>query len=388
LRILWVVYGSLDQQSGGYLYDRRVVGYLRTHGVEVELLGLPALPYLLGPLHGLHPRLRAALALHQQARGWDAVVIDELCHPSVFMLAAARARARRRRPPADLRPPLFTLVHHLRCREDRPPLARALARAWERRLLAYSAAVIVNSQTTARTVRELLGRASDEGAPPIAVCPPGCDQLALSSAAPTAPAAAAAAPADPRPTTGGPVRLLATGNLIPRKGYDLLLEMLAGLRDLPWVLRVAGRAVDTSYRRRLDRLARRLGLAERVAFLGELDGARLAEEYRAADVFVFASRYEGYGISLAEAVRVGLPFVAFAAGAVAEVVGGRGLLVPPGDRAAFAGHLRRLIADPAFRRQAAALSRELAAGLPTWEDTGRGVLQALREAVGEGAGRG
>jgi hypothetical protein len=273
-------------------------------------------------------------------------------------------------------------VHHLRCQEDRPLPARTLARAWERRLLASSAAVIVNSQTTARTVRELLGCAGDEGAGPIAVCPPGCDQLAPGSAAP-------AAPPDPRPTTGGPVRLLATGNLIPRKGYDLLLEMLAGLRDLPWELRVTGRVVDRAYRRRLDRLARRLELTERVAFLGELDSGRLAEEYRTATVFVLASRYEGYGISLAEAVRAGLPFVAFAAGAVAEVVGGRGQLAAPGDRAAFAGHLRRLLAEPAFRRQAAALSRELAAGLPTWKDTGRGVLQALQGTVErEAASRG
>jgi glycosyltransferase involved in cell wall biosynthesis len=180
------------------------------------------------------------------------------------------------------------------------------------------------------------------------------------------------------------VRLLATGNLIPRKGYDLLLEVLADLsreppreppweppREPPWELRIAGRIVDGAYHRRLQKLARSPGLQGRVAFLGELSSESLAEEYRRAEVFVFPSRYEGYGISLAEAVRAGLPFVAFAAGAVAEVVKGRGLLVPPGDRASFAGHLRRLIADPSFRRQAAAVSRELAAGLPTWEDTGR-----------------
>jgi glycosyltransferase involved in cell wall biosynthesis len=359
-----------------------MVGYLRARGVEAEPLGLPALPYLLAPLHGLHPGLRAALAPRARAPAWDAVVVDELCHPSVAGLAAARARARRRRPPADPRPHLVTLVHHLRCREDRPWPARALARARERRLLAASDAVIVNSQTTARTVRELLRRAGDAGARPIAVCPPGCDELDLRPDAPP--------PAAPlhRPSPAEPVRLLATGNLIPRKGYDLLLAMLAGLTDLPWELRVAGRAVAPAYRRRLESLACRLGLAGRVAFLGELDPAGLAEEYRGADMFVFASRYEGYGISLAEAVRAGLPFVAFEAGAVAEVVGGRGLLAAPGDRTAFAGHLRRLIAKPAFRLQAAALSRELAAGLPTWEDTGRGFLKALREAVGEGAGRG
>ena len=373
LKVLWVIYGSLDLLSGGYLYDRRVVGYLRNRGVDVELLGLNALPYLLCPLHSLHPGLRSALSPRPPAEKWDAVVIDELTHPSVFLLAAARTRALRRRTAAVPRTPLITLVHHLRCREDPPRLDLALASWMERCLLADSEALIVNSYTTAQSVEELLART--KGTATIAVCPPGCDQLAVGAAAPTG--------SGPRPASAVPVRLLATGNLIPRKGYDLLLEVLADLsREPPWELRIAGRIVDGAYHRRLQKLARSPGLQGRVAFLGELSSESLAEEYRRAEVFVFPSRYEGYGISLAEAVRAGLPFVAFAAGAVAEVVKGRGLLVPPGDRASFAGHLRRLIADPSFRWQAAAVSRELAAGLPTWEDTGRLVLQAIRQAVG------
>jgi hypothetical protein len=154
--------------------------------------------------------------------------------------------------------------------------------------------------------------------------------------------------------------------------------------DLPWELRIAGRAADRAHLGLLVRLAGRLGLRERVHLLGELDAPALAGEYRGADVFVHAARYEGYGISVAEAVKAGLPFVAFASGAIPEVVGGRGMLAAPGDRAAFAAHLRSLIGDPARREQAAALSRELGAGLPTWEDTGRLFLAALRKAVASG----
>ena len=370
MRVLWIIYGSLDQLSGGYLYDRRVVEYLRAHGVEVQLLGLPALPYLLCPLHGLHPRLRAAFAPRGRAGGWDAVVVDELIHPSVALLAASRARTRLRRPSADSWPPLVTLVHHLRCLEDRSRIDRVIARRFEQLLLAHCDAIIVNSRTTARTVEELLGNGGAAAHP--AVCPPGCDQMEMRPLSEI--------PDLPRPPE--PVRLLASGNLIPRKGYDQLLEMLSGLADLPWELRISGRTVDRAYRVLLENLARRLGLAERVRFLGELDGSALAEEYRCADVFVHASRYEGYGISLAEAVKAGLPFVAFSSGAIPEVVGGRGMLAAPGDRTAFAGSLRCLVTDPSCRREAAALSRELAAGLPTWEDTGRRFLGALREAVG------
>jgi len=260
----------------------------------------------------------------------------------------------------------------------------------ERRLLACSDAVIANSQATAATVRELAGDV------PVAVCPPGCDRLALPEPAAPGPFKVPPGGADAAPQSSGPsgvaagdeaagrepVRLLATGNLIPRKGYDLLLRMLAGMSDLSWVLRVSGRPVDPRYARRLAAQVRWSGLEGRVIFLGELATDQLAWEYRNAKVFVFPSRFEGYGISLAEAVFAGLPFVAFAGGAVAEAARGRGLLAPPGDLSSFAASLRRLIADAAFRERQAAFSRELAPALPRWQDTGRSFLAALEQACG------
>jgi len=145
-----------------------------------------------------------------------------------------------------------------------------------------------------------------------------------------------------------------------------------------------GRPADRRYTRRLQARTRAYGLADRVVFAGALDAGPLAEEYRRAEVFAFPSRYEGYGISLAEALRAGLPFVAFAGGGVSEVVQGRGLLAPPGDLKAFQAHLGRLIADPALRARMAALSRELAAGLPSWQDTGRCFLRVLQTAAAHG----
>jgi len=166
------------------------------------------------------------------------------------------------------------------------------------------------------------------------------------------------------------------------EGYDLLLRVLAGMTDLPWELRISGRSVDRRFAGRLESLARRGGLGGRVRFLGELHTELLAGEYRRAQVFVFPSRYEGYGISLAEAAFAGLPFVAFAVGAVAEAVRGGGLLAAPDDLAGFGAHLRRLIAEPAFRQEQAVLSREVARGLPRWQDTGRAFQAALESACG------
>ncbi|MBN1835182.1 MAG: glycosyltransferase family 4 protein [Spirochaetales bacterium] len=378
MRICLVIYGSLEQLSGGYLYDRQVVAYLRERGVRVEILGLPPCPYLLCPLPLpglLGPRRELRRLLHgaDGARHFDAVVIDELVHPSVLSAVPPRRRA------GAQGPALVPLVHHLKSREPAAAPVRWLARTMEARLLARARAVLVNSRVTAETVRELIDPDT-----PLYVCPPGSDLLpGLEAPAPASAPCGSAAPASAAAVAEDhAVRLLVTGNLIRRKGHDLLLRMLGELREMAWKLRVVGRSVDRGYRRRLEALQKRLGLEGRVEYAGELTGAELTAEYRQAELFVFPSRYEGYGISLAEAVRAGLPFVAFAAGAVAEVTGGRGLLFPPGDLAGFTQGLRRLIADPEARREAAELSRELRRELPGWIDTGRAVHQALQEILG------
>ena len=98
----------------------------------------------------------------------------------------------------------------------------------------------------------------------------------------------------------------------------------------------------------------------------------IIELYLASDVFVLASRFEGYGMALAEAIAHGLPVVSTRAGAIPDTVpAGTGLLVPPDDVAALAQALRRLISDRAERRRLAMNARAAAAQLPTWQDSAR-----------------
>jgi glycosyltransferase involved in cell wall biosynthesis len=98
----------------------------------------------------------------------------------------------------------------------------------------------------------------------------------------------------------------------------------------------------------------------------------------AADVFVLASRFEGYGMVLAEAIAHGLPVVSTMAGAIPDTVpAGTGLLVPPDDAAALAQALRCLINDRAERRRLAMNARAAAAQLPTWQDSARLFARAI-----------
>lgn len=142
--------------------------------------------------------------------------------------------------------------------------------------------------------------------------------------------------------------LLTLAALTHRKGIDVLLEALhrirtAGLAARCWI------AGDGAERRDLERLALRYGLGDRVAFLGSRRD--VGDLLAAADAFVLPSRREGLGVAALEAMAAGRPVVCSHVGGLAHSVvdGGTGLLVPPGDAAALASALARIVEDPALR---------------------------------------
>jgi glycosyltransferase involved in cell wall biosynthesis len=143
--------------------------------------------------------------------------------------------------------------------------------------------------------------------------------------------------------------LLVAANLVRRKGIDVLIEAIAGLASRECVeLWIAG---DGPERASLEADAARLGIAKRVRFLGQRDD--VPDLLEACDVFVLPSRHEGLGVAALEAMARGRPVVASAVGGLGETVVAEetGLLVAPGDTAALASALERLIADPALSRR-------------------------------------
>src|SRR4029079_13983888 len=136
-----------------------------------------------------------------------------------------------------------------------------------------------------------------------------------------------------------------------------------------WTLRCAGSAdrveVTTAHVR--TRLANPR-LATRVELIGALGPEALGGEYDRADLFVLATLYEGYGMAVAEALARGLPVVSTATGAIADLVGAEaGLVVQPGDAAAFATALTRVVTDAGLRARLAAGARRVRDRLPTWD---------------------
>ncbi len=142
--------------------------------------------------------------------------------------------------------------------------------------------------------------------------------------------------------------LLSVAALVRRKGHDVLLEALARSRCPHLVLWIAG---DGPERGALEAQAARLGLSERVRFLGARTD--VPDLLAACDIFVLPSRHEGLGVSALEAMAARRPVVASRVGGLAEAVLDEttGLLVPPEDPSELARAVDRLAADPLLRRR-------------------------------------
>ncbi|MBI4421511.1 MAG: glycosyltransferase family 4 protein [Gemmatimonadetes bacterium] len=150
---------------------------------------------------------------------------------------------------------------------------------------------------------------------------------------------------------GGPAvnqhTILSVAHMYPRKNLAALIRATALLaRDVPNVrVRLVG---DGPQRGTLERLSRVLGLEGTITFLGHVPFATLAAEYAACTLFCLPTLQEGFGLVFAEAMAAGKPVVALAASSTPELVtdGEHGYLVPPGDDAALAAALHRLLTDP------------------------------------------
>ncbi len=384
LKIAFLIYGSVDQVSGGYLYDRKVASTLTRRDDRVRFFSLRQLPYFLSVLQWFSPRISRLLrkgVWFRKDEPVDCVVIDELVHPSVWYAASRRG---------GHGPRLILLVHHLRSREHIAKLATLFTRVFEKALVNSADTIVVNSRTTASTVEILMRKTS-----PIFICPPGRDTFHDTSRHSTPKKHPPDAFRRERGySRNAPVELLSVGNLIRRKGYTLLIHTLSQLHDLKWRLTIAGNdRADPKYTRMLRTRIKKLGLEEKVEIIGVVSAKRLAFLYHTADIFVFPTQYEGYGICLAEAMSFGLPYVAINSGAVAELTGSAklsgqgeeggfrktqgGFLIDPDDSAALRSALRKLVTNANLRKQLGVESLRLASSLSLWRDTGDCFFSAI-----------
>ena len=349
-RVTFAVPGDLATPTGGYAYDRRVIAELRMLGWQVDVLDI-------GDTFPMPNDIARATArrklLATPAR--VPLVVDGLALGVIPEIVAELAKTRA----------IVALVHHPLALETGVSAneARALQKS-ERTALSHATRIVVTSAATAEILIADYGARKSS----ITIAMPGHDivQHAANDGA----------------VSDGIVRLFAVGSIVPRKGYDVMIAALVHLADLPWHLTIAGdRTRDPSTAAALDTAIAGAKLGDRITLKGILTDEELAAEYLNADLFVQASRFEGYGMAAASAIAHGLPIVATDGGALGNTVGNSGIIVPADDVPALALALRKMISDPVERQRHRAVSQIAARTLQSWQTTASQFASAIEAAT-------
>lgn len=361
MKIGFVIYGSLDTLSGGYLYDRKLVEYLRSQGDNVEIISLPWRNYAEHLTDNFwfrlwRPEARLWDSRQQAARcqKYDILIQDELNHPS--LIAANQGKH-----PC----PIISLVHHLRCSELRPKWQNAFYRLIEKKYLQSVDGLIFNSKTTERAVNSLLEsrKSSVIGYPPTDRFGEPISEEEIV-----------------RRAYRHPFRILFLGNVIGRKGLHTLLNALFILPPSSFILDIAGSLIsDPKYANQIQEFIAHKHLSSFVFLHGSLDKEALAEKLRQAHVLVVPSSYEGFGIVYLEGMCFGLPALGTTAGAASEIIsdGIDGFLIEPEDAKSLAAHLTSLAKDRGLLTRLSLNARQRYLRQPGWKETASNIREFL-----------
>ena len=172
--------------------------------------------------------------------------------------------------------------------------------------------------------------------------------------------------------------LLAVGEVMARKGYDVLVRAFARAQLGPARLVIAGPAGASTPE--LVALARKVGVDDRLVLLGAVGDATLSSLYAHALALCFPSVAEGFGLPVLEALAAGLPAVVTDIAVLREVAGEAAVFVAPADEAAWTAALAEITEDADLRSRLAAMGPKQAARF-SWTDTAAATLGAYRQAL-------
>jgi glycosyltransferase involved in cell wall biosynthesis len=339
-----VIYGSLDTISGGYLYDRKLVEYLRSQGDVIKIISLPWRSYTTHLLDNIRFKLPGKL---------DILIEDELNHPSLVL-------PNRRKHSY----PIVSLVHHLRSSELRPVWQNNLYRLVEKKYLESVDGFIFNSKTTKKVVLNLLhkDKPSILAYPPVDRFGAPISQQEIKDRA-----------------SRDEFRILFLGNVIYRKGLHTLLEAIKELGSKVHVDVIGSLTFEPAYVSLIQEIIEKNQLSSCVILHGSVDQGTLVDRLKQAHVLVVPSSYEGFGIVYLEGMCFGLPAIGTSAGAAGEIIepGKTGYLIAPDDMKSLAEYLQSLTTDRDLLMRLSLNARERYLRQPSWTGTARNIRDFL-----------
>jgi glycosyltransferase involved in cell wall biosynthesis len=177
-----------------------------------------------------------------------------------------------------------------------------------------------------------------------------------------------------------PGRIIVTNSSdVPLKGLYYLLHAVAKLSRSHSIRLVVVGSPKTNGG--IERLIQRLGIGHRISFLGRISDEEFVRQYARASMAVVSSVYEGFGLPAGEAMACGVPVVSTTGGALPEVVGDAGVLVPPRDPAALARAMADLLDHPQWAAKLGRLGYERVLRHFTWQRAAQKTVAAYHEVL-------
>jgi glycosyltransferase involved in cell wall biosynthesis len=322
LHVGFLIYDDLSVISGGYLYDRKLVEYLRSCGDKVSVISIKRKNYALNLVDNCSYTLLKKL----YNLNVDILIEDELNHPSLFLINYLLRK--------KINYPIISIIHHLRSQERYMKLLEKFYRCIESRYLNGIDGFIYNSDTS-KYIVETLSRCIK----PSVVVYPGRDHFEVNIAEDDV---------VNRVRNTEILKILFLGNIIPRKGLHILFSALDRLQIDNWILNVIGQLDSKgSYTKKVKRLIRKKRIENKVYFLGLLSDKELILYLKRSDILVVPSFYEGFGIVYLEGMGFGLPVIATSNGGAKEIIrhGNEGFLVEPDDFVSISNYIEMLCRD-------------------------------------------
>jgi len=350
MRVGLLIYGDINTISGGYLYDRKLVEFLRQQGDEVSIVSIDRVSYLKALISNKIPAELKQLEL-------DVLIQDELVHPSFWRINHELKQL--------LKCPIVTLVHLFSCAMPLAAFKQQFFRHVEKRYLESVDALILNSKESYLQTKQLL---SGEVPTNLIAFPCGNNFSEIKEVQ--------------KDYLSDNIKILFVGNISPQKGLHVLVKAMAQLENKEITLSIVGREDITSrYLRNIKKYIEINKLDKQIKFFGALSGEALKEKYVEHDVFVMPSVNEAYGIVFLEAMQFYLPVIGCNSGGASEIIeeGANGYLIDPEDNARLAALIDSLDKDRTLLKQLSKTSRQKYLQHPTWAESMNKIRIFLQE---------
>jgi glycosyltransferase involved in cell wall biosynthesis len=339
----FVIKGDLQQRTGGYIYDAHIIRGLEKLGWAVSVHSTSS--------HSTkkvqtHTNLEIIL---DSIKDGQTVILDGLAmgqHPDELGRHCHRLK-------------LISLLHHPLSEESGlSPSEKTRLLEVEMKALGTCTGVITTSQFTAKQLVDM-----NVAEKIVRTVIPGTDPV----------------PCAKGPHNNTPPRLLCVASVIPRKGLDILVEALHQIQHLDWECICAGDLERSPhYASKILNSVSERHLNHRILFTGECSSSTIAKLYDLSSIFVLASRYEGYGMVLTEAVVRCLPVISTTGGAIPHTLNGTSaVLVPPGNANCLADAIKAALDSHSDNNHRSGKPKGAQSRFPTWDQT----IQHFEEAI-------